>query len=178
MKFYRVIFNEAYRFLTTKNDEDIRFLRRKLSTATPVNADDKVIELIDSKDSSSDTKELADFPGVYSGGILATKQVKSEVEANLSGCGEWVPMVFNGEWLYYFNVINTKDVLDLDKSEVSMFDGYITDIRKYKFKTTEDCLPMLFKMAKHITHPPVATQDFVDMIKKGGFTGLIFEELK
>ncbi|MCG7551774.1 hypothetical protein [Pseudoalteromonas sp. Of7M-16] len=79
--------------------------------------------------------------------------------------------------MYYFNTTSTEDILDLEKSEVSMFDGYITDIRSIVFKAITHCPPALFKIENHITHPPIATQEFVDAVAESGLTGLIFEEL-
>lgn len=177
MKFYRILFDEAYKFLTIKNDSDVRFLRKKLSTATPVSADEKVIELIESEDSKSLTETLADFPGFYSGGLLATEKAKTIIEAKLSSCGQWIPMLFSGQHVYYFNTTSREDILDLDKSEVSMFDGYITDIKSFSFKPVDNHLPTLFKLDKFLTYPPIATQEFVDLIIESGLTGLRFEKL-
>jgi hypothetical protein len=176
MTFYRFLFDEKYKFLTTKTDEDIRFIRKKLSTATIITEGEHIIELIESDSSDLSTKEFADFPGFYSGGILATLNAKILIEKNLSSCGQWIPMLFRGKTLYYFNTICVEDVVDFDKSEFSTYDGYITDIKCFKFKNIEHPIPMLFKIKGHVTYPPIVTQEFVDMIKSSGLNGLIFKQ--
>ncbi|QTS34889.1 hypothetical protein D0436_23690 [Shewanella decolorationis] len=58
-----------------------------------------------------------------------------------------------------------------------MFDGYITDIKSFSFKPADNHLPTLFKLDKFLTYPPIATQEFVDLIIESGLTGLRFEKL-
>lgn len=176
MTFYRFTFDEKYKFLTTKKDEDIRFIRKKLSVATTITEGEAIIELIESDSSDLSEKEIADFPGFYSGGILATLKAKISIEKKLSSCGQWIPMLFDGKELYYFNTTCVEDVLDFDKSEFSSYDGYITDIKSFKFKNIEHQLPMLFKVKGYVTYPPIVTQEFVDMIKDSNLSGLIFKE--
>ena len=176
MHLYRVFQDEKCGFLTLKNDRDIRYLRKKLSIAQPVGNECIEVELIMGRESTS--QSLADFPNFYSGGILAQPAVKQSTEAKLSLCGEWIPMRLGEELLYYFNTTAKVDILDLDKCDVEMCDGYIVDIRNFKFREVDHQLPMIFKMSNHITHPPLVTQQFVDLIVSSGLTGLIFEKIE
>lgn len=176
MSKYRIIFDESYDFLTMENDSDVKRLRRKLHTAKPLNEKIGPIALTKVRESRN-AKGLADFPGFSSSGLLMTPYVKNLL-VELNTCGEWIEMNFKDEKYYYFHTTKTEDAMDMKRSELSFYDGYITGVRKLILKENAHEENMIFKLLNYQTYPPIASQNFVDIVKGYELSGLIFEEIE
>ena len=92
---YEISTSDKYTCLSLKNSSEHSFLDDigKLRNSSA--------ELVDSEPTDRQ-KELPDFPGFYSRGILMSENAKEILEGLFSRCGTWVEMKYAGKKLYYF----------------------------------------------------------------------------
>ena len=104
MRLFRIFFDERFIHLTNKYEVDVSYIGRSLSTAQNVDFGERKIELTKLLDGARSSLHFADFPGYASSGILARKTTKELIEPHLTGLGQWVPMFYGDEQLYYVSI--------------------------------------------------------------------------
>lgn len=176
MNLYSYSFDEKFLFVTIQNSKaDISYIRNQLSIGKG-SKERRSVNLIPCESSIS-KNSLADFPGFFSYGLLLRKHVFDLIGKVLCDCGEFIEMTYENEVFYYLNTTTIIDIVDFDKTEFNMFEGYVTGIKKLRFYEELGHTPMIFKMKKLENQPPIVSEEFVNLVRKHKLTGLTFKKI-
>ncbi|MCM3133647.1 hypothetical protein M3629_12690 [Paenibacillus polysaccharolyticus] len=121
------------------------------------------------------TKDIAHFDGLTVGFGSKTVQI---VEPLLRGLVEFLPVQNNDAELCLVNTINVINALDLEKSDYSTFEGRLTYINEYAFKTDINYSNHpIFKISQDPGSFSLVTDEFRNLILSSKLKGFEFVEL-
>ncbi len=166
---------EQEQSLTLKDENDLDLITQVLSVGEKLEVSINNIELsiLDNKKSGKKVS-LADFPNFFSGALLANKNTKEILEPYINNCGEWVEMTYEKTKYYFFNVTKQLDVLDEDKTDFWVVDGFTIGINKFAFKKFDSTNYPIFKLSYDPKHSAIVTNEFVSFIEENKLSGLSF----
>lgn len=160
--------------LTLRNEADAEVLF-KFNGATiegwtplPVEADENYGDV-----------STCDFPSLIGHVPVFSARAVSVLRDFLMPNGQVLPLAYDREDYYAYNITNMLDALNLEQSEIIRFStGRIMDIRRYEFfaeKLEGD--PGIFKLAATPLLRVFVTEKFKQMVNNYGLTGFQFKLL-
>jgi hypothetical protein len=116
----------------------------------------------------------SDHPYVMSGVPVVSRSAKGVLNGILSSTGELVPMVHHDEWYYGIRLPLLRGAMDLERSDLTVFEGRIMRVRRHHF------VPDLIREHPIFTVSEASSTAFVQeavvtSVVCAGLTGFVFD---
>ena len=122
-----------------------------------------------------------DFPCGAGGGLAMTEAAKAKIGSCIQKYGEFLPLSWDGERFWVFQVTHFVDALDENGSDVlrsSDEPNVVLTIHKHVFRRERLTPDWMFKLPQSRGRGPIyVTDPFVNMITASGLTGLEFKRV-
>jgi hypothetical protein len=114
---------------------------------------------------------VGDFTSVFGSVVAFSARAKALLEPLFEGHGEWLPLSELPYWV--FNTLAEADVLDSEASDGDWFaPDRVMHLRRLAVRTTEQPLPVVFKLPEWKKGPSFVTEYVMLAVEKQGLTGL------
>lgn len=174
-KVYKLRYGEGFEWLLPVNQADFDLLR---FDGQPRSGSWKPVEMRRLKVSEQGNPlQPCDFPACSGGDMLImSRAAREKIGSCLEQYGELLPLSCDEGEFWALNVTKLLSVLDESSSQLlrASDTGAILMIRKYSFRHADLGQADLFKLSQTIRGLIYVTDNFVELIKWSGLTGLEF----
>ena len=136
-----------------------------------------VMEVFVEKDENISNKDVGDFPGFLNHVPIFSEYAKDSIGKELERYGEFLALDCKQGRFYFFNVLNTPNVLDYEKSKLEHYkDGDIKNITSYVFKQPV-ASELIFKIPELPFMNVFVTGRFKDLVEKYSLKGILYNRI-
>ena len=116
-----------------------------------------------------------DFPSLGVQFPTFSSNAMGAVAALLRASGEWLPLQSRDGEFWLFNVTDTRNALDIERSECTFFtDGTLMDVGRCRFVESELTGAVIFRISQAPMMDIFVTDALVNCVKESGLRGFEF----
>ena len=178
VKAYKFFVLEGRRWVTCEKEADALKIRSELlfGAYSPIDGDVIKLRFVDPNydDGSSAVPEVFGF---LHDGMLCNPPAFDILSPIIDCCGAWTKMQLSGSDAWFFSVTTLLDVLDLDRTRFTEFDGQIVNIESVRLIDGDYVDTPIFKLSYIKAFPPIVTERFLAACLANNIRGLEFERI-